>query len=188
MGSLAGGLFPYGGKWLIPPGKIDAFWQTVAVAQRDPSNYLCFVYKPLRKDLPSPLMFDIDVKTSKEIPVDKEAFVKLAKVVARAIAAKRTGNVKFCVVCKQTGYFKTLKKENDVVYATGCHLYFTNTVCDVQFAEDIRQTGMRNVPDVLGHLNILNSAHDVFDNKIPSLRSNGLMLVNSFKTKKEISY
>ena len=130
MGSLAGGLFPYGGKWLIPPGKIDAFWQTVAVAQRDPGNYLCFVYKPLRKDLPSPLMFDIDVKTRTEIPVDVEAFVKLAKVVARAIAAKRSGNVKFCVVCKQTGYFKSLKKENDVVYATGCHLYFTNTVCD----------------------------------------------------------
>jgi hypothetical protein len=184
VGSLAGGIFPHGGKWYIPREEMSEFFRLYEEACAQ-GYILCFVYKPLREDLPSPLHFDIDVKTKNEIPVDVDAFVNLAKEVAKIIAAKRPGPVRFTVVCKPNGYYKKRKKEKDIVYATGSHFYFENTICDPVFAEDIRQVGMRHVPNILGHLNLINSVDDVFDARIPSLRANGLMLLNSFKPKKE---
>ena len=40
VGSLAGGLYPHGGRWLIPPEKRETFYRLYAAAVQDTSNYL----------------------------------------------------------------------------------------------------------------------------------------------------
>ena len=148
----------------------------------DTTNYLCFVYRPLRKDVMSPLHFDIDIKTVAKVKVDVQAYIELAKYVAKLIARERGHAVKFAIVCKHTGYFKKINKKD--VFCTGCHMYFTNVLCHPDFAERIRRASRVHVPEILGHLNLQNSADDCFDLRLPN-RSNGLMMIGAYKTNRE---
>jgi len=176
-----------GGLWYILPKERGTFFEKYAAAVKASkgNDYLCFVFRPPTKNVKlQPLMFDIDIKTLKKIPVDTEAFVKLAQALAKDIAAQQTGKVEFCVVTKREGYFKQRKKEGDSIFCTGAHFYFPKTVVDVQFAERIRQAAIAHVPDIFGHLHFVNTPDDVMDKRIPTLRANGLMMIGSFKPQK----
>ena len=115
VGSLAGGIFPHGGKWFIPADQLDTFFELLDGFSRDsegnPDLYHCLVYKPLPAHMLSPLHFDIDLKSRKETPVNIEACVSWPRQLSGLSTRNEGGpsSSTWCAKVLDTGKFERKK-------------------------------------------------------------------------------